>query len=178
MSNPINGGVGQWDKTSDLEWRLKQMQQDMKFMWNRLTDLEVARGEKVEPYDKRDAGEPANRHYIECLKQNAKLIEENDVLKYQYEAMHKETVACKAQLEQLQKALADKQKVLEYVMDQRDRYLKQIYALHGEIEKNDAKEQIEQLREALRRISLGSQNSGTTKEDLGAVARQSLKEGK
>ena len=46
--------------------------------------------------------------------------------------MHKETVACKAQLEQLQKALADKQKVLEDTMDARDRYLKQIYALHGE----------------------------------------------
>jgi len=65
---------------------------------------------------------------------NARLIEENNVLRYQYGAMHKETVRCK--------------------------------------------EQIEQLREALHRISLGSQNSGTTKEDLGAEARQSLKEDK
>jgi hypothetical protein len=115
------------------------MHQDMKFMWNRLADLEAARDAKVEPYDKRDAGEPVNKHYIECLKQNARLIEENDVLRYQYEAMKNETVRCKEQIEQLQKALADKQKVLEMVMDQRDRYGKQIYVQHKELEKNDAK---------------------------------------
>jgi chromosome segregation ATPase len=136
MSNPINSGVGQWDKSADLEWRLKQMQDDMKFMWNRLADLEAARDQKVEPYDKRDAGEPVNKHYIECLKQNARLIEENDVLRYQYEAMKNETVRCKEQIEQLQKALADKQKVLEMTMDGRDRYLKQIYTQHKEVEKN------------------------------------------
>lgn len=87
----------------DLEWRLKQMQQDMKFMWNRLADLEAARDEKVEPYDvmdsfratKPDAGEPANRYFVDCLKENAKLIEENDVLSYQYDAMREETVRCK-----------------------------------------------------------------------------------
>jgi hypothetical protein len=139
MSYTINGGVGQRDY-GDLEWRLNQMQQDMKFMWSRLTDLEVARDEKVEPYDvmdsfratKKDAGEPANQYFVDCLKENAKLVEENDVLRYQYEAMKNETMRCK--------------------------------------------EQIEQLREALHRISLGSQNSGTTKEDLGAEARRSLKE--
>jgi hypothetical protein len=81
---------------------------------------------------KKDAGEPANQYFVDCLKENAKLVEENDVLRYQYEAMKNETMRCK--------------------------------------------EQIEQLREALHRISLGSQNSGTTKEDLGAEARRSLKE--
>ena len=35
----------------------------------------------------------------------------------------------------------------------------------------------ERLREALHRISLGSQNSMTTKEDLGKEARAALKEG-
>jgi chromosome segregation ATPase len=126
MSNPggfIGSGVGggvQWDKNADLEWRLKQMQDDMKFIWNRLADLEAARDQKVEPYDKRDAGEPVNKHYIECLKQNARLIEENDVLRYQYEAMKNETARCKAQLDQFEKIVANKQKVLEMTMDQRD----------------------------------------------------------
>jgi hypothetical protein len=109
-------------------------------MLNRLADLEAARDAKVEPYDKRDAGEPVNKHYIECLKQNARLIEENDVLRYQYEAMKNETARCKAQLDQFEKIVADKQKVLEMVMDQRDRYGKQIYVQHKEVEKN--KEQV------------------------------------
>ena len=116
MSYTINSGVGQWDKSADLEWRLKQMQDDMKFMWNRLTDLEVARDEKDEPYDvmdsfratkkiEPDTGEPVNKHYIECLKQNARLIEENDVLRYQYEAMKNETVRCKEQIERFRQTL-------------------------------------------------------------------------
>jgi len=71
MSNPINSGVGQWDKTSDLEWRLKQMQYDMNIMWSRLTDLEVARDENSEHYEAmesfKDAGEAINQHYIDCL---------------------------------------------------------------------------------------------------------------
>ena len=87
----------------DLEWQLKQMQDDMKFMWNRLNDLEEDRDEK----DKRDAGEPANRYFVDCLKENAKLIEENDVLRYQYEAMKNETVRCKAQIERLRVALEE-----------------------------------------------------------------------
>jgi len=39
-----------------------------------------------------------------------------------------------------------------------------------------AADEIERLRKALHRISLGSQNSGTTKENLGAEARQALGE--
>ena len=105
--------------SGDIEWRLKQLVDDMNIMWSRLNDLEAARDEKVEPYDvmdsfratKPDAGEPVNQHYVDCLKENTKLVEENDVLKYQYETMHKETVRCKKQIEQLQKALADKQTV-------------------------------------------------------------------
>jgi len=103
MSYPINSGVGQWDKTSDLEWRLKQMQDDMNIMWSRLTDLEVARDEKVE----HDAGEPVNQHYIDCLKQNVRLIEENDVLRYQYETMKNQTISCKEQVEKLQMQNSD-----------------------------------------------------------------------
>jgi predicted RNase H-like nuclease (RuvC/YqgF family) len=95
--------------SGDLEWRLKQMQADMNIMWNRLNDLEEARDEKVKP----DAGEPVNKHYIECLKQNAKLVEENDVLRYQYETMKNETARCKSQLDQFEKIVADKQKVLD-----------------------------------------------------------------
>jgi hypothetical protein len=124
MSNPINGGVGQWDKNADLEWRLKQMQDDMNIMWSRLNDLEEARDEKVEPYEAmesfKDAGEPVNQHYIDCLKQNVRLIEENDVLRYQYETMKNETARCKSQLDQFEKIVANKQKVLEMTMDQRD----------------------------------------------------------
>ena len=107
MSNPINGGVGQWDKNSDLEWRLKQMQDDMNFMWSRLDELERNRDEKIDPYDKRDAGEPANRYFVDCLKENAKLVEENDVLRYQYEAMKNETVRCKVQLDQFEKIVKE-----------------------------------------------------------------------
>lgn len=39
----------------------------------------------------------------------------------------------------------------------------------------EAAAEIERLRAALHRISLGSQNSGTTKEDLGREARAALK---
>ena len=40
----------------------------------------------------------------------------------------------------------------------------------------EAADEIERLREALHRISLGSQDSGTTKESLGKEARAALKE--
>jgi hypothetical protein len=114
--------------SGDLEWRLKQMQDDMNIMWSRLNDLEEARDEKVEPYDvmdsfratKKDAGEPGNRYFVDCLKENAKLVEENDVLRYQYEAMREETARCKELFDQLaienqrlEKIIADKQKVLD-----------------------------------------------------------------
>jgi len=39
-----------------------------------------------------------------------------------------------------------------------------------------AADEIDRLRAALHRISLGSQNSGTTKEDLGREARAALGE--
>jgi hypothetical protein len=39
----------------------------------------------------------------------------------------------------------------------------------------DAADEIDRLRASLHRISLGSQNSGTTKEDLGQYARAALK---
>jgi regulator of replication initiation timing len=81
-------------------------------MSKRIAALENGRDEKSGPYDvmdsfrsskiERDAGEPPNRHYIDCLQENARLVEENDVLKYQYEAMHKEAVRCKDQIEKLQ----------------------------------------------------------------------------
>jgi len=38
----------------------------------------------------------------------------------------------------------------------------------------DDRDEIARLREALHRISLGSQNSGTTKEGLGIEARKAL----
>jgi hypothetical protein len=38
----------------------------------------------------------------------------------------------------------------------------------------EAADEIDRLRKALHRISLGSQNSGTTKEDLGQDARTAL----
>ena len=151
MSYTINSGVGQWDKSADLEWRLKQMQDDIKFLWSRLTDLEEARDEKIEP----DAREPANRYFVDCLKENAKLIEENDVLRYQYEAMKNETARCKSQLDQFEKIVADMQKVLEMTMDQRDEYGKTLIRLKNENQRLDktmheetvrCKEQIEKLR--------------------------------
>lgn len=40
----------------------------------------------------------------------------------------------------------------------------------------EATDEIDRLRQALHRISLGSQNSGTTKEDLGREARAALGE--
>ena len=42
----------------------------------------------------------------------------------------------------------------------------------------DAMSEIERLRAALHRISLGSQDSGTTKEDLGREARAALSQEK
>jgi chromosome segregation ATPase len=62
--------------------------------------------------------------------------------------MHKETVRCKDQIEQLQKTIADKQKVLEDVMDQRDRFNKENYKLHRELE--DVKKSNEYLRGTLK----------------------------
>ena len=112
--------------SGDLEWRLKQIQADMNIMWNRLNDLEEARDEKDEPYDvkdyiratKPDAGEPTHKYFEACLQENAKLIEENKVLQYQYEAMKNETARCKGLFDQLvkenqrlEKIIADKQKV-------------------------------------------------------------------
>jgi len=133
-TSPTWGGNGVG--YSDVNWRLDQLVSDMNIMWAKIAELETTRDEKSEPYDvmdsfratKPDAGEPANRYFVDCLKENAQLIEENDVIKYQYETMHKETVRCKVQIEQLQKALADKQKVLESVMDQRDRFIKTVFA--------------------------------------------------
>ena len=95
--------------SGDLEWRLQKLEADMRIMWNRLNDLEEARDEKDQP----DAGEPVNRYFVDCLKENAKLVEENDVLRYQYEAMREETARCKSQLDQFEKIVADKQKVLD-----------------------------------------------------------------
>ena len=162
MSNPgglsggfIGGGGGSGGGTSFagvgnggqlIDRRFDHVSQAINTLSRRITDLEEARDEKVEPYDvmdsfratKPDAGEPVNQHYINCLKQNVRLIEENDVLRYQYEAMKNETALCNEQLERLQKTVADKQKVLEDTMDARDRYIKQIYAQHKEIEKNKA----------------------------------------
>ena len=114
MSYTINGGVGQWDKNSDLEWRLKQMQDDMKFMWSRLDELERNRDENSEHYEAmesfKDAGEPVDRYidpyFRSVIEENARLIEENDVLRYQYEAMKNETVRCKAQIEGLRQLAA------------------------------------------------------------------------
>jgi len=111
------GGVGNGGQLMDR--RIDHIYKAINTLSLRITDLEVARDEKIERYDvmdsfratKPDAGEPVNRHLVECLQENARLIEENDVLRYQYETMHKETVRCKSQLEQLQKALADKQTV-------------------------------------------------------------------
>lgn len=148
------GGVGNGGQLMDR--RIDRIYKAINTLSLRITDLEVARDEKAEPYDvmdsfratKPDAGEPTNRYFVDCLKENAKLIEENDVIKYQYEAMHKEAVRCKEQIDQLQKTIADKQKVLEDVMDQKDRYLKQIYALH--VEKDDLEKSNEYLRGTLK----------------------------
>ena len=172
------GGVGQWDKSADLEWRLKQMQADMNIMWNRLNDLEEARDAKVDPNQqagidthrysmvansfegggpsdvkdyiratKPDAGEPTHKYFVACLQENAKLIEENDVLRYQYETMKNETARCKAQLDQFEMIVADKQKVLEMTMDQRDEYGKTLIRL-----KNENKRLEEDVRGAHERV--------------------------
>ena len=141
MSYTINSGRDY----GDLEWRLKQMQADMNIIWNRLDELEAARDEKVEP----DAGEPANQYFVDCLKENAKLIEENDVLRYQYEAMKNETARCKSQLDQFEKIVADMQKVLEMTMDQRDEYGKTLIRLKNENEqlKEDVRGAHERVKE-------------------------------
>jgi regulator of replication initiation timing len=81
----INDGVGIWGKLTLLERNQDQI-------LSRIDQLENVR----------DAGEPVNRHYIDCLKQNVRLIEENDVLRYQYETMKNETMRRKEQIEKLQ----------------------------------------------------------------------------
>lgn len=114
MSYKINGGVGQSDY-GDIKWRLDQLVDDMNIMWAKIADLESIRDENSEPYDvmdsfrssKPDAGEPVNQHYIDCLKQNVRLIEENDVLRYQYETMKNQTISCKEQIERLREALRE-----------------------------------------------------------------------
>ena len=166
--------------SGDLEWRLKQMQADMNIMWNRLNDLEEARDAKVDPnqqagineyrysFDsggpsdvkdyiratKPDAGEPTHKYFVACLQENAKLIEENDVLKYQYETMKNETGRCKGLFDQLaienqrlEMIVADKQKVLEMTMDQRDEYGKTLIRL-----KNENKRLEEDVRGAHERV--------------------------
>lgn len=50
------------------------------------------------------------------------------------------------------------------------------YGLAKSLE-HEAADEIDRLWAALHRISLGSQNSGTTKEDLGREARTALGEG-
>ena len=145
-ATPIGGGgVGSiWGKLTLLELNQNKI-------LSRLNQLENVRDEPYDVMDsfrsskiECDAGEPANRYFVDCLKENARLIEDNDVIKYQYETMHKETVRCKDQIEQLQKTIADKQKVLEDVMDQRDRFNKENYKLRRELE--DVKKSNEYLR--------------------------------
>jgi len=46
--------------------------------------------------------------WVDEMYREARLIEENDVLRYQYEAMKNETMRCKEQIDQLQKTIADK----------------------------------------------------------------------
>jgi hypothetical protein len=144
MSNPgglsggfIGGGGGSGGGTSFagvgnggqlIDRRIDYVSQAINTLSRRITDLEEARDEKVEPYDvmdsfratKKDAGEPANQYFVDCLKENAKLVEENDVLRYQYETMKNETARCKGLFDQLaienqrlEKIIADKQKVLD-----------------------------------------------------------------
>jgi predicted nucleic acid-binding Zn-ribbon protein len=55
---------------------------------------------------------------------------------------------------------------------ERDRVREQVLLL--EATGTEAADEIDRLRKALHRISLGSQNSGTTKEDLGQDARTAL----
>jgi chromosome segregation ATPase len=115
MSNPgglsggfIGGGGGSGGGTSFagvgnggqlIDRRIDHVSQAINTLSRRITDLEVARDENSERYQAmesfKDAGEPVNQHYVDCLKQNVRLIEENDVLRYQYEAMKNETVRCK-----------------------------------------------------------------------------------
>ena len=49
-------------------------------------------------------------------------------------------------------------------------------AMHAEAERDRMKDERDRMKDALHRISLGSQNNGTTKEDLGREARAALKE--
>jgi hypothetical protein len=107
------GGVSNGGQLMDR--RIDHIYKAINTLSLRITDLEVARDEKIEPYDvmdsfratKPDAGEPVNRYLVECLQENAKLIEENDVLRYQYETMKNETVRCKEQIERLREALRE-----------------------------------------------------------------------
>ena len=187
------GGVGQRDY-GDLEWRLKQMQADMNIMWNRLNDLEEARDTKVDPnqqagineyrysFDsggpsdvkdyiratKPDAGEPTHKYFEACLQENAKLIEENDVLKYQYETMKNETARCKSQLDQFEKIVADKQKVLEMTMDQRDEYGKTLIRL-----KNENQRLEEDIRGAHERVKELDKPYATQLNDYASIAKMS-----
>ena len=154
MSNPINSGVGQWDKNADLEleWRLKQMRDDMKLVWarldeleqyrmldrSRLDELERNRDENSEPYEAmesfKDAGEPVDRYidpyFRSVIEENAKLIEENDVLRYQYEAMREEIARCK-------ELLAKKNQEIDVLNHRIEFFEKMAHDL--ELEKNDAK---------------------------------------
>ena len=115
---------------SDLEWRVDLQDDTMNEVLKRIDDLEVARDEKIDPYDKRDAGEPANRYFVDCLKENAKLIEENDVLKYQYAAMREETARCK-------ELLAKKNQEIDVLNHRIEFFEKMAHDL--ELEKNDTK---------------------------------------
>ena len=125
--------------SGDLEWRLKQMQDDMNIMWSRLTDLEAARDEKDEPYDvkdyiratKPDAGEPTHKYFEACLQENAKLIEENKVLQYQYEAMKNETARCKEQIEKQRNFAECQGSTIQSSYEQRDELLKENKELKG-----------------------------------------------
>jgi predicted RNase H-like nuclease (RuvC/YqgF family) len=117
----------------DLEWRVDLQDDTMNEVLKRVDELETIRDENSERYEAmesfKDAGEPVNQHYIDCLKQNVRLIEENDVLRYQYETMREETARCKAQLDQFEKIVADKQKVLtgEINIEESSTYWQQRY---------------------------------------------------
>lgn len=159
----IGSGVGgdvHWDKNADLEWRFKQMQDDMNIMWSRLNDLEEDRDEKDKPYDvkdyiratKPDAGEPPIQYYIECLQENAKLIEENDVLRYQYKTMHEETVRCKEQIEKQRNSAECHGSTIQSLYEQRDELL---------IENKKLKENLTKKYEGEKAAALNLEESST-----------------
>jgi len=75
-------------------------------------------------------------------------------------------------------SLPDEQKNLDIVKRLRDaEKWNETIRLKGSVLLGQAADEIERLREVLHRISLGSQDSGTTKESLGKEARAALKEG-